>query len=77
MEWLIGAAIVGCLGAAMWGLALMARRIRRRGAAGQAVAAAMAAYDEGFHTTAHDTFVEMRAQDERPQLAPSAGKRRR
>lgn len=61
----------------MWGLALMAKRIRRRGAAGQAIAAAMAAYDEGFHVTAHSAFVEMRAQDERPQQAPSPGKRRR
>lgn len=68
--------MVASLGAAMCGLALMAKRIRRRGAAGQAIAAAMAAYDQGFHSTAHDTFVEMRAQDDRPQQAPSPGKRR-
>ena len=77
MEWLVGVAIVAMLGIAMFGLALLARRTRRRGAAGQAIAAAMAAYDEGFHATAHDTFVEMRAQDERPQQAPSPGKRHR
>lgn len=77
VEWLVGVAIVAMLGVAMFALALMAKRIRRRGAAGQAIAAAMAAYDEGFHSTAHDTFVEMRAQDERPQQAPSPGRRHR
>jgi hypothetical protein len=75
VEWLIGAGIVGCVGAVMWGLVLLAQRVRRRGGAGQALAAAMAAYDEGFHSTAHDAFVEMRALDERPQEAPSPGKR--
>lgn len=76
MDWLIGILIVGCLGAAMGGPALMAKRVRRRGGAGRAIAAAMAAYDEGFHSTAYDTFVEMRAQEDRPQQAPSPGKRR-
>ena len=73
----MGAAVIACIGALMWGLALLARHVRRRGSAGQAIAAAMAAYDEGFHSTAHDTFVEMRAQDERPQQAPAPGRRRR
>lgn len=77
MEWLIGLGIVALVGAVMGGLAAIARRIRRRGAAGQAIAAAMAAYDEGFHSTAHDTFVELRAQDERTQQSPTPGKKRR
>lgn len=72
----IGLAIVASLGGAMGGLALIAKRVRRRGTAGRAMAAAMAAYDEAFHSTAHDTFVEMRAQDERPQQAPSPGRLR-
>jgi len=76
VDWLIGVVIVALLGAAMGGLALMAKHVRRRGAAGQAIAAAMAAYDEGFHTTAHSAFVEMRAQDERPLQATRRGKRR-
>lgn len=63
------------LSVAMCGLAVVARRVRRRGAAGQAIAAAMAAYDEGFHATAYNAFVEIRAQDERPQQSPSPGKR--
>ncbi|WP_054679027.1 hypothetical protein [Microbacterium sp. No. 7] len=62
-----GVGIVVLLGGSMAGLALMARRVRRRGSAGPAVAAAMAAFDEGFHSTAHDTFVELRTQDERGQ----------
>ena len=60
------------LAAAMVGLALLARRARRRGTAGSAIAGAMAAYDEGMHGSAHDAFVEMRQQDERvkPAEAP-------
>jgi hypothetical protein len=37
----------------------------------------MAAYDEGLHVTGYTAYVEMRAQDERPEQSPSAGKRRR
>lgn len=73
MEWLFGLGVAALVGAVMLVLALAARRIRRRGAAGKAIAAAMAAYDEGFHSTAHDTFVEVRAQDERPEQAPASG----
>ena len=60
------------LAVAMVGLALLARRARRRGTAGSAIAGAMAAYDEGMHGSAHDAFVEMRQQDERvkPAEAP-------
>lgn len=76
MWWTI-LALLASVGAVMWGLALLARRVRRRGAAGPAIAAAMAAYDEAFHSTAHDTFVEMRVQDERGQQAPDSDGTRR
>ena len=67
-----GIAVVGCLLGVMGALGAIAVRTRRRGATASAVAAAMAAYDEAMHTTAYDTFVEMRSQDERssPVEAP-------
>ncbi len=60
------------LGAAMAGLGVLAKRARRRGTAGSAIAGAMAAYDEGMHGTAHDAFVELQQQGERvkPAEAP-------
>ena len=54
------------LGAAMAGLGVLAKRARRRGTAGSAIAGAMAAYDEGMHGTAHDAFVEVQEQERRP-----------
>jgi hypothetical protein len=51
---------------AMIGLALVGRRIRHSGKAGAAIGAAMAAYDEAMHSTAHDTFVEVEAAKNRP-----------
>lgn len=56
-------------------LVLFARRARRRGTAGAAIAGAMAAYDEAVHTTAHDTYVEMQAQHRRGLQAPSPARR--
>lgn len=56
--------VAGCA-IALAALALLARRIRRRGAAGPAIGAAMAAYDEAMHTTAHTAFTEADAQRER------------
>ena len=57
-------------------LVWLASRARRRGTAGSAIAGAMAAYDEAFHSTAHDTFVEVQAQADRklPPI-PSPDKR--
>jgi hypothetical protein len=57
--------VVAVVVAAMVGLALIARRARRTGTAGQALAAAMAAYDEGMHPTAFEAYVEVRREDER------------
>lgn len=74
---MIGGAIIGALGAVMVCLVFMARHVRRSGTAGQAVAAAMAAYDQGFHSTAYDAFIEVRAQDDRTHKAPDSAKLRR
>ncbi|MBW4033741.1 MAG: hypothetical protein HIU88_13945 [Acidobacteria bacterium] len=46
-------------------LALVAVSVRRRGSAGPAIGAAMAAYDQAMHSTAYDTFVEMQQQTDR------------
>lgn len=62
------------LGAAMVGLGVLARRARRRGTAGAAIAGAMAAYDEGMHGTAHDAFVELQQQYERVKPAEAPDK---
>jgi hypothetical protein len=66
------AVVILALGGAMAGLGVLARRARRRGTAGSAIAGAMAAYDEGMHGTAHDAFVEMQEQGRRvtPVEAP-------
>lgn len=58
--------VIVVIAAAMVGLAALATRARRRGTAGSAIAGAMAAYDEGMHATAHDAFVEMAQQVDRP-----------
>jgi hypothetical protein len=69
---LAGIAVVGCLLGLMTAFGALAIRARRRGGTASALGAAMAAYDEAMHTTAYDTFVELRSQDERtlPVAAP-------
>jgi hypothetical protein len=47
-------------------LVLAGRLVRRSGRAGPAIGAAMAAYDEAVHVMAHDSFVEMQDQRDRP-----------
>lgn len=74
VDCLVAMGVLASAAALVWGLARLARRMRRRGGIGSPVAAAMAAFDEGYHSTAHDTYVEMRARDERPQQAPSPQK---
>lgn len=68
-------AVIGGLALLLAGLAGLARRARRRSVAGAAIAGAMAAYDEAFHGTAHDSYVEVPAQAERtaPIPAPDNG----
>ena len=69
-----GIAVVGCLLGVMAAFGAIAVRARRRGATAYAVAAAMAAYDEAMHTTAYDTFIEMRSQDGRTSPVAAPGK---
>jgi hypothetical protein len=52
-------------------LVFVAIRVRRRGTAGPAISAAMAAYDEAMHSSAHDTFVEVQAQRDRKIAIPA------
>ena len=67
----VGVAVV------MSGLARIAVRVRRRGTAGLAIGAAMAAYDEAMNSTAHDSFVELREQDDRTRPLPATDPARR
>jgi hypothetical protein len=80
LEGLVAVAVLAAVPAA---LTLIARRARRSGVAGQALAAAMAAYDEAMHVTALEAYVEVRreadrgaaaaapadGEDERPELS--------
>ena len=52
-------------------LVLVARRARRGGVAGSAIAGAMAAYDQAMHSTAHDQFVEVQQQADRTTPIPT------
>jgi hypothetical protein len=71
---IVGLILVLSLAAVLLGLALLAQRVRRRGSAGPAIGAAMAAYDEAMHASAHDSYVEMQAQEDRTIPAPSPDK---
>ncbi|MEU6980433.1 MULTISPECIES: hypothetical protein [unclassified Streptomyces] len=64
----IAAALAGVLGL----LARLAVVVRRRGSAGAGIAAALAAHDEAFRVTAHESYVEIQARTERkaPLLSP-------
>jgi len=68
----IAAIVVTATGLVLVALTASARSIRRRGTAGPAISAAMAAYDEAMHSTAHDTFVEVQAQKDRTVARPAA-----
>lgn len=72
---LLAVIVVAGVAAVMAGLAVLAIRVRRRGTAGPAIGAAMAAYDEAMHSTAHDQFVEMQAEADRVTPAPTPDKR--
>ena len=61
----IGAILVASSLAVIVCLSLLARHLRRRGSTGAALGAAMAAYDEAMHSTAHNTYVEVQAQKDR------------
>ncbi|MGW7253240.1 hypothetical protein [Streptomyces sp. NPDC054834] len=55
-----------------------ARLIRRRGAAGAGVGAALAAYEEAFRTTSHASHYEIQSQADRkaPADSPDGWRRR-
>ncbi|WP_033196191.1 hypothetical protein [Streptomyces xiaopingdaonensis] len=60
-----------CLAAILAALALLASVVRRRGLAGTAITAALAAHDEAFRATAHQAHHELRAEGERRAVVPS------
>ncbi|WP_434599616.1 hypothetical protein [Streptomyces sp. A5-4] len=64
--------LVGALAAVMGFFTWLASHARRRGVAGAALGAAMAAYDEALRTTAHQSYYEIRAQADRraPMQSP-------
>lgn len=64
----VAAGLIGTAGL----LAGLAAVVRRRGTAGVAIGAAMAAHDEAFRVTAHESYHEIRAQTARkaPVLSP-------
>ncbi|WP_308298839.1 hypothetical protein [Streptomyces sp. GESEQ-35] len=70
--------LVGGLAAVMGSFAWLAWRIRRRGLAGAAMSAALASFEEAYRITAHESYVEIRAQAERkaPLLSPDGHWRR-
>jgi hypothetical protein len=57
-----GAVVLAGIPAFLAALAWLAWRAKRRGTAGAALAGAMAAYDEGWHSTAFDSYIEMQTQ---------------
>ncbi|MET7697747.1 hypothetical protein [Streptomyces sp. NPDC005485] len=62
----------GCLAVVLGLLTWLAAVVRRRGLAGAAIGAALAAHDEAFRVTAHESHHEIQAQTERraPLLSP-------
>ncbi|MFJ2771025.1 hypothetical protein [Streptomyces sp. NPDC087300] len=67
--------IFGGFGAVLAALTWLATSVRRRGAAGGAVGAALASWEEAFRVTAHESHVEIKAQADRkaPADAPDGG----
>jgi hypothetical protein len=61
--------VIATMAVTVLALAGIARRGRRGGVAGVALAGAMAAYNEAWHTTAYVSHVELQAQADR--VAPS------
>jgi hypothetical protein len=69
------AAVLAGTAAALVALVLVAKRLRRRGSAGAAIGAAMAAYDEAMHPLAANAAVELLAQDDRTATVTAPGDR--
>jgi hypothetical protein len=68
--------LVGGVAAVMGVFTWLRVVIRRRGVAGSAVRAALAAYDEAFRVTAHESYHEVRAQAGRRLPIRSRGGRK-
>ncbi|MEU8955877.1 hypothetical protein AB0C93_16405 [Streptomyces sp. NPDC048518] len=64
--------IFGGFAAVLAALAWLARRVRRRGTGGAALAGALAAWEEAYRITSHEAHVEIQAQADRqsPALSP-------
>ena len=74
MEHLLAALVLAAVfGGVPAVLALLARRVRRRGAAGGY--SLMGPFDEVWHPAALDARLDVVAQEERPAPAPSPGDR--
>ncbi|MEU2873457.1 hypothetical protein ABZ769_30370 [Streptomyces olivoreticuli] len=65
-------AIFGGLAAVLCGFAWLAFHVRRRGTAGTGVTAALAAWEEAYRVTSHESYWEIKAQAERqsPIVSP-------
>ncbi|GAA0374773.1 hypothetical protein GCM10010319_61680 [Streptomyces blastmyceticus] len=65
-------AIFGGLAAVLCGFAWLALHVRRRGTAGTGVTAALAAWEEAYRATSHESYLEIQAQAERrsPVVSP-------
>lgn len=74
-EFFGGVIVLGALAVIMALLALLARWVRRRGDSGQAFAAGMAAFNEAWHGSAHDSYVEVQARQERKHEVGDSDKR--
>lgn len=64
--------IFGGFAAVLAGFVWLALHVRRRGTAGAGVTAALAAWEEAYRVTSHESYWEVKAQAERqlPVLSP-------
>lgn len=72
-EFLPFVGFVGALAVVMGFFRWLAFLVRRRGLAGEAIRAALAAHDEAFRVTAHDSHYEIQAQADRQVPMSSPG----
>lgn len=66
-----GAAVIAAVVVVLVALAVLARWLRRTARTGPAITAAMAAYDEAMHSTAHTAYIEAQSQKDRTVAAPA------
>jgi hypothetical protein len=63
--------VITCLAAVMGVFTWLARLVRRRGLAGTALRAAMAAYEAGWHVSGYEAHQELRVQAGRRESTPA------